>query len=145
MREGRLYKQRYAQANACKPHQRAQCRPVGQVANRVQHACHDECDGEQVDAVDHAAAQDSHQHGHRKERKRFKVVLLRCTGAACHAGLLREPRARVAVVIARAAGLGNANAHDRQYDEAWDRAAGEDQEKAAVRFVPRQMFIGSGT
>lgn len=32
-----------------------------------------------------------------------------------------------------------------QYDEAWATAAGEDQEKAAVRFVPRQMFIGSGT
>ena len=32
-----------------------------------------------------------------------------------------------------------------QYDEAWANAAGEDQEKAAVRFVPRQMFIRSGT
>lgn len=32
-----------------------------------------------------------------------------------------------------------------QYDEAWQIAAGEDQEKAAVRFVPRQMYIGSGT
>lgn len=31
-----------------------------------------------------------------------------------------------------------------QYDEAWDLAAGEDREKAAVRFVPRRMFIGSG-
>ena len=30
-----------------------------------------------------------------------------------------------------------------QYDEAWQLAAGEDQEKAAVRFVPRQQFIGS--
>jgi hypothetical protein len=30
-----------------------------------------------------------------------------------------------------------------QYDSAWDLAAGEDQEKAALRFVPRQMFIGS--
>jgi len=29
-----------------------------------------------------------------------------------------------------------------QYDEAWDAAAGEDQEKAAIRFVPRQQFIG---
>jgi hypothetical protein len=29
-----------------------------------------------------------------------------------------------------------------QYDEAWDLAAGEDREKAAVRFVPRQSFIG---
>jgi len=29
-----------------------------------------------------------------------------------------------------------------QYDEAWDLAASEDREKAAVRFVPRQMFIG---
>ena len=31
-----------------------------------------------------------------------------------------------------------------QYDEAWDLAASEDREKAAVRFVPRRMFIGSG-
>jgi hypothetical protein len=30
-----------------------------------------------------------------------------------------------------------------QYDEAWQLAADEDREKAAVRFVPRQMFIGS--
>jgi hypothetical protein len=29
-----------------------------------------------------------------------------------------------------------------QYDAAWDLAAGEDREKAAVRFVPRQQFIG---
>ena len=29
-----------------------------------------------------------------------------------------------------------------QYDEAWQIAAGEDQEKASVRFVPRQQFIG---
>ena len=28
------------------------------------------------------------------------------------------------------------------YDEAWNLAAGEDREKAAVRFVPRQQFIG---
>ena len=40
------------------------------------------------------------------------------------------------------------NAMDRlpilkqQYDEAWDFASSEDREKAAVRFVPRQMFIG---
>ena len=30
------------------------------------------------------------------------------------------------------------------YDETFETAAGEDREKAAVRFVPRQMFIGSG-
>ena len=30
------------------------------------------------------------------------------------------------------------------YDETFDIAAGEDREKAAIRFVPRQMFIGSG-
>ncbi len=29
------------------------------------------------------------------------------------------------------------------YDETFEMAAGEDREKAAVRFVPRQMFIGS--
>jgi len=33
----------------------------------------------------------------------------------------------------------------QQYDEAWELAAQEDHEKAAVRFVPRQMFIGGGT
>jgi hypothetical protein len=30
-----------------------------------------------------------------------------------------------------------------QYDEAWQLAAGEDQEKAALRFVPRQQYIGN--
>jgi len=30
------------------------------------------------------------------------------------------------------------------YDETFETAAGEDREKAAIRFVPRQMFIGSG-
>ena len=30
------------------------------------------------------------------------------------------------------------------YDEQFDLAAGEDREKAAIRFVPRQQFIGSG-
>jgi len=30
-----------------------------------------------------------------------------------------------------------------QYDEAWQLAADEDREKAAIRFVPRQQFIGS--
>lgn len=28
-----------------------------------------------------------------------------------------------------------------QYDEAWNQASDEDRDKAAVRFVPRQMFI----
>lgn len=31
-----------------------------------------------------------------------------------------------------------------QYDEAWELAAGEDREKAAVRFVPRRSYIGGG-
>jgi hypothetical protein len=41
------------------------------------------------------------------------------------------------------------NAMDRlpilkvQYDEAWQLAADEDHEKASVRFVPRQQFLGS--
>jgi hypothetical protein len=43
------------------------------------------------------------------------------------------------------------NAMDRlpilkqQYDEAWELASSEDREKAAVRFVPRRQYIGSGT
>jgi hypothetical protein len=32
-----------------------------------------------------------------------------------------------------------------QYDEQFNLAAGEDREKAAIRFVPRQQFIGSGS
>ena len=32
-----------------------------------------------------------------------------------------------------------------QYDEAWELAMDEDREKAAVRFVPRRMYLGSGT
>lgn len=30
----------------------------------------------------------------------------------------------------------------QQYDEAWELAAAEDREKAAIRFVPRQQYIG---
>lgn len=30
----------------------------------------------------------------------------------------------------------------QQYDEAWQLASDEDREKASIRFVPRQMFIG---
>jgi hypothetical protein len=30
----------------------------------------------------------------------------------------------------------------QQYDEAWELAAAEDREKAALRFVPRQQYIG---
>ena len=33
----------------------------------------------------------------------------------------------------------------QQYDEAWMSAADEDQERASLRLVPRQMFIGGGT
>lgn len=33
----------------------------------------------------------------------------------------------------------------QQYDEAWTTAADEDQERAAIRLVPRQMFIGGST
>jgi hypothetical protein len=33
----------------------------------------------------------------------------------------------------------------QQYDEAWQLASDEDREKAAIRLVPRQAFIGSGT
>lgn len=30
------------------------------------------------------------------------------------------------------------------YEEQWNLAAGEDREKASVRFVPREFFVGSG-
>lgn len=33
----------------------------------------------------------------------------------------------------------------QQYEEAWQLAADEDREKAAIRFVPRQQFIGGAT
>ena len=33
----------------------------------------------------------------------------------------------------------------QQYDEAWDAASTEDREKAAIRFVPRRQYVGSGT
>lgn len=39
-------------------------------------------------------------------------------------------------------GLERMAALKEQYDTAWDLAAGEDREKAAVRFVPRQSFLG---
>jgi hypothetical protein len=32
-----------------------------------------------------------------------------------------------------------------QYDQAWELASTEDREKAPVRFVPRQQFIGGGS
>jgi hypothetical protein len=33
----------------------------------------------------------------------------------------------------------------QQYDEAWELAAAEDREKAAIRLVPRPMFLGGGS
>jgi hypothetical protein len=33
----------------------------------------------------------------------------------------------------------------QQYDEAWTLASDEDREKAAVRFVPRRQYLGSGS
>ena len=39
-------------------------------------------------------------------------------------------------------GLDRLQVLKQQYDEAWMVAADEDQERAALRLVPRQMFIG---
>lgn len=39
-------------------------------------------------------------------------------------------------------GLDRMQVLKEQYDTAWQLASDEDREKAAVRFVPRQMFIG---
>lgn len=39
-------------------------------------------------------------------------------------------------------GLDRLDVLKAQYDEAWQQAADEDRERAAVRWVPRQMFIG---
>jgi hypothetical protein len=41
-------------------------------------------------------------------------------------------------------GLARLDVLKAQYDEAWNNAANEDQDRAAVRFVPRQYFIGGG-
>jgi hypothetical protein len=41
-------------------------------------------------------------------------------------------------------GLSRLDILKTQYDEAWNNAANEDQDRAAVRFVPRQYFIGGG-
>ena len=41
-------------------------------------------------------------------------------------------------------GMSRLDVLKQQYDEAWQNAANEDQDRAAVRFVPRQMFIGGG-
>jgi hypothetical protein len=41
-------------------------------------------------------------------------------------------------------GLSRLDILKAQYDEAWNNAANEDQDRAAVRFVPRQYFIGGG-
>lgn len=41
-------------------------------------------------------------------------------------------------------GLSRLDILKAQYDEAWNTAANEDQDRAAVRFVPRQYFIGGG-
>jgi len=41
-------------------------------------------------------------------------------------------------------GLSRLDVLKAQYDEAWNNAANEDQDRAAVRFVPRQYFIGGG-
>lgn len=41
-------------------------------------------------------------------------------------------------------GLSRLDILKSQYDEAWNTAAAEDQDRAAVRFVPRQYFIASG-
>jgi len=42
-------------------------------------------------------------------------------------------------------GLDRVQTLKAQYDEAWEMASTEDREKAAVRFVPRRMYLGSGT
>ena len=40
--------------------------------------------------------------------------------------------------------MGRVDMLKAQYDEQFNLAAGEDREKAAIRFVPRRQFIGSG-
>jgi hypothetical protein len=39
-------------------------------------------------------------------------------------------------------GAGRLGVLKAQYDEAWQLASEEDREKAAIRFVPRQQYIG---
>ena len=63
----------------------------------------------------------------------FRFLPAATAGLAYHIGL-KIPEAMDRVPMLKAV-----------YDEAFELAAGEDREKAAIRFVPRQMFIGGGT
>ncbi len=58
---------------------------------------------------------------------------------ACAAGLAYHIAVKVPELMARVQMLKD------MYDEQFNLAAGEDREKAAIRFVPRQMFIGGGS
>jgi hypothetical protein len=58
---------------------------------------------------------------------------------ACAAGLAYYIAMKVPELMPRMEMLKGA------YDEQFNLAAGEDREKAAVRFVPRQTFIGGAS
>ena len=61
----------------------------------------------------------------------FRFIPCMAAGLAYYiAGKIPEGADRIAMLKA-------------QYDEAWELAAYEDHEKAAMRFVPRQQFIGN--
>ena len=61
----------------------------------------------------------------------FRFIPCMAAGLAYHIAM-KVPNAMERLPILKA-----------QYDEAWQLAADEDREKAAIRFVPRQQFIGS--
>jgi uncharacterized protein YdhG (YjbR/CyaY superfamily) len=58
---------------------------------------------------------------------------------AAAAGLAYQIAAKVPELMPRVQML------KEMYDEQFNLAAGEDREKAAIRFVPRQSFIGGGS
>lgn len=62
----------------------------------------------------------------------FRFIPAMVAGLAYHLAL-KIPNADMRLPILKA-----------QYDEAWQLASEEDREKAAVRFVPREMYLGSG-
>src|SRR5690606_9365191 len=93
---------------AAQPGEAAQLVDGGQVEDPVQDAEGDECDGEQADAPRVHAGELRHQHRRGERRECLEGVEVGGVGVAdAVAVLLRQPAARVLVVVAGCAALGD--------------------------------------